>query len=97
MKFRMRLFTVLAFLDVAWMFLSFSMTGQRLANITNTDASAGTRAGATVGAGLSVTIILCVGLPLLLFFLFMAWRNRVGWIAKQRHEEVMKSIPRQEF
>lgn len=101
MRFRKRLFTVLAILSLGWIVWGLSVTGGAVG--TSSERADATyqqdsieRASATVGigigAGLSTAIFLCTGLPLLLLFSLLAWRNGVGLREKQRHEEMLAAV-----
>lgn len=45
--------------------------------------------GSTIGAGISTSIILCTGLPFLLIFGFLYWRNGVAIRHAREHAEML--------
>jgi hypothetical protein len=100
MKFRKNLFTVLAFLSLAFMAYGFLATGAAVDEVTSTavptvegsDAETTTAfrdAGVAVGAGVSITIFLCIGFPFFVVFSLLAWRNSAGLKAERRHQELL--------
>jgi hypothetical protein len=92
MLFRKRLFTLLALLALGWIALGFWSTSTYNAT-RNAEVGAevserpGYQAGQVVGSGLALTFFLCTGLPLLLTFSLLAWRNGVGLRNERRHQE----------
>lgn len=54
--------------------------------------SAGTAVGATIGGGLGVAFFLCTGLPLLLIFGFLYWRNGVAMRRAKEHAETIEAL-----
>lgn len=101
MKFRSRLFGLLALLSLAWLCYGVTATSSAFNSVVSTpaatagslsqsDANAARAAGATIGSGISLTIFACTGLPLLLIFGLLSWRNSAGLRAKQRHEELLE-------
>lgn len=48
--------------------------------------------GATVGGGLGVAFFLCTGLPFLLIFGFLYWRNGVAMREEKRHSETIEAL-----
>lgn len=101
MLFRKRLFAVLAILSLAWIVYGFSNTSRAISTTSETlnatyEAGSAERAasnvGIGIGAGLSVTIFLCTGLPLFFFFALMAWRNSVGLRNERRHQEQIAAM-----
>lgn len=99
MLFRKRLFTVLALIALGWMALGVWSTSTYNAK-RNADVGAevierpGYQAGQAVGSGLALTFFLCTGLPLLLAFSLMAWRNSVGLANERRHRETIAALKR---
>lgn len=97
MRFRKWLFIVLALLALGWMVLGLSATSSAFqTGVARNAALEGVQqdaanTGTTIGAGLTSTFTLCTGLPLLLLFSFLAWRNAVGIREKKRHEELLQA------
>jgi len=48
--------------------------------------------GATVGSGLSVAVFLCTGVPFLLIFGFLYWRNGVAMRQEKQHAETIEAL-----
>ena len=110
MLFRARFFGLLALLSLAWIVYGFVATGNAASNVLSTpvasgsdtvlskaDAQAATNAGVALGTGLGLTVFACTGLPFLLVFGLLSWRNSVGLKTQKRHEEtldVMRNAPR---
>ena len=104
MKFRSRLFGVLALLALAWlcygMFAYTSYFGTFLnratpvpsGSLSSEDRTAIQNAGATIGTGVGMTFVLCTGLPLLALFGLLSWRNGVGLRKEQMHREQLEAI-----
>ena len=99
MKFRSRLFWLLALLAMGWIIFGMMATGDAVSNsmdqsdltyeagsIQRTAADTGT----AIGAGISTAFVLCTGVPLFLIFAFMGWRNGVGYRQKIRHDELIR-------
>lgn len=49
-------------------------------------------AGTVVGAGISTTIFLCTGIPALLLFGFLYWRNGVAMRNAKQHAETIDAL-----
>lgn len=103
MKFRSRLFGLLALLSLAWLCYGVTATGSAFSSVVSTpergssslsasDANAAKAVGATLGSGLSLTIFACTGLPFLLIFGLLSWRNSVGLKTQKRHEETLDAM-----
>ena len=97
MQFRQWLFTLLAVVALGWIVLGLSATGnafnqgvERNAALEGVQQDAA-NTGTTIGAGLTTSFTLCTGLPLLLLFSFLAWRNAVGLREKKRHQELIQA------
>lgn len=96
MRFRQIFFWILALLALGWIILGFA-TGSDVStqmyaeNALETDETMRTASdlGTTLGAGIGYTFFLCTGLPFLLLFSFLAWRNGVGLREERRHQELM--------
>src|SRR5260370_17026039 len=54
--------------------------------LSATEAQAARSVGAAIGGGLGVTFFVCTGVPLVTLFALLAWRNRVGLITENRHQ-----------
>lgn len=103
MKFRSRLFGVLALLSLAWicygMFTASSVASNMLSatvtpagNLDAETARAARAAGVGIGAGIGLTFFLCSGLPLFVLFSLLSWRNSVGLRKEQMHREQLEAI-----
>lgn len=98
MRFRKWLFTLLALLALAWIVMGLSATSNAFqTGVARNAALEGVQqdaanTGTTLGAGLTSTVTLCTGLPLLLLFSLLAWRNAVGIREKKRHQEVLQAL-----
>ena len=87
MKFRQRLFWILAVLVVLYVsaaVLTDTNTSEICADASNTEVC---NAAASVGAGIGTTIVLCIGAFLFTVFALLAWRNGVGLATERRHQE----------
>jgi len=97
MRFRAQLFTILALISVLWL-CGGSTLAIHSAQITASNPTADIQykgayaAGAGVGGAIVVTFFTCSGVPLLLLFLFLAWRNRVGIGIEKRHKEMLQAM-----
>lgn len=103
MKFRSRLFGVLALLSLAWIcygvFTASSVASNMLSatvtpagNLDAETAQAARAAGVGIGAGIGLTFFLCSGLPLFVLFSLLSWRNSVGLRKEQMHREQLEAI-----
>lgn len=104
MKFRSRLFGVLALLSLAWIcygtFAYTSYFGDFLnrptpppsGSLTSEDRTNIQNAGATIGTGIGFTFVLCTGLPFFALFGLLAWRNSAGLRKEQMHKEQLNAI-----
>lgn len=97
MKFRKQFFSVLALLALLWIGAGFIISSDAYTETVEENAvtaqsqamqDAG-EAGAAIGATIGLTIFLCTGLPFLLLFSLLAWRNGAGLKAEQRHQEML--------
>lgn len=61
-------------------------------NADGTTADAAFNAGAGIGGGLGVTFFACTGIPALLLFGLLSWRNGVGIKTEQRHREQIEAL-----
>ena len=99
MRFRQVLFTILALLALVWILFGISTTGQVVDNTVAESSRYGSstayQAGVAIGAGLGLTFFICTGLPFLVTFSLLAWRNGVGARNEQRHQEMIGAISRQ--
>lgn len=55
-------------------------------------ASAAYQAGTMIGGGISTALFLCTGVPALLLFGFLYWRNGVAIRESKRHEETIAAM-----
>lgn len=94
MRFRKRFFGILALLTViiaiAWIATGLSATEEKE---TTSEAE---EVGKTIGQGIGVSLILCITLPLALFFALLSWRNSVGLATERRHQEELEALRRQQ-
>lgn len=105
MRFRKYFFTILALISLAWIAYGLSVTGGAVESTSQGadaryEAGSVERASATVGIGIGASLglafFLCTGLPFLLLFSFLAWRNNVGLRQERHHKEVMAAMQRSE-
>lgn len=98
MQFRARMFAIFFILSLLWIGYGIVVTGSAYSSVTKNaidrnstlsekDQITLTQAGAAMGSGLVITTFLCTGIPAALFFGLLSWRNNVGIVNKQRHEE----------
>lgn len=105
MQFRARFFGVLAILALLWIVYGFVATSSAASNVMATpvavatdsvlsqsEAQAATNAGVALGTGLGIGIFACTGLPFLLIFGLLSWRNSVGLKTQKRHEETLAAM-----
>lgn len=103
MKFRSRLFGVLALLSLAWMcygvYASSSVASNLLeatvtpaSGIDTETAQAARTVGVGIGAGIGLTFFLCSGIPFFLLFSLLSWRNSAGLRKEQMHQEQLNAI-----
>lgn len=97
LKTRMWIFRILALLALSWIVLGFIVTGNaanETAQATNPQGDvekAGTVLGLAICSSGSIAVFLCTGLPFLLTFALLAWRNGAGLRIEQRHLETLSS------
>lgn len=93
MKFRKRLFSLLAVLvvlnGIVWI-TSYNDDVQQIEVQNETE-----QAARDVGEGIGVTIILCLSIPFFVAFALLAWRNSVGLRAEERHQEHIEALRQQ--
>jgi len=93
MRFRKNCFGILALLTVivavAWIASGLAATEEEP---TTSEAE---EAGRTIGQGSGVTTILCITIPLALFFALLSWRNSVGLGTERRHQEELEALRKQ--
>lgn len=61
--------------------------GTPVATVNPTAVAVGTAIGATISSGLGITFFLCTGIPFLLIFAFLYWRNGVALRSERQHAE----------
>jgi uncharacterized membrane protein len=59
---------------------------------TQAQTSAAYQAGTMLGGGISTAFFLCTGVPALLLFAFLFWRNGVAIRESKRHEETIAAM-----
>jgi hypothetical protein len=96
MRFRKRLFTVLALLiglGMCWLIGAAALNWGEFSD--QTAATGGDREVAeTVGAMAWLaesSVYLCVGIPLFFLFALLGWRNSVGLREEKRHQERLQT------
>lgn len=99
MRFRQRLFMVLALMALAWIAYGFYVSAnvyqrQTAENETTISASqqGAAQAGTAIGTGIGLTFFLCSGLPFFVLFSLLSWRNGVGLKREQMHKEQLAAI-----
>lgn len=96
MRFRANLFTVLAILALLFIIYGFAVSSNAFNAVVSTPVPASSAdartAGAAIGAGIASTTFLCMGSPFLVLFSLLAWRNRAGIRAEERHQEQLDAI-----
>lgn len=70
-----------------------SVTGEQL-NTTEAQASAGYQAGTVIGGGIGLTVVLCTGVPALLIFGILYWRNGVAIRETKKHNQMVDAMRR---
>lgn len=93
MRFRHRLFTVLALLTLIYAGSGIVYTSNVVSRQTapaGYDATQTTsyNVGVGLGSGISYLWFVCTGIPLWTLFSLLAWRNRVGYERKQAYNEM---------
>lgn len=99
MKFRSRLFSVFFVLALLWtcggLWYTSGIAARQLAEneerFTENQQAAAT-VGTATGATIFYAIILCTGIPALLLFGLLSWRNSAGIRKEQMHAEQLKAI-----
>lgn len=95
MRFRKRLFTVLAILCLLWIAYGCTSAGQvtsKQLQSQQAQSSTAYQAGTLIGTSVISTVFLCTGVPLFFLFALLAWRNGVGLTNKKRHEETIAAL-----
>lgn len=87
MRFRSRLFTLVAGLAMLWMIYGLSAVSNRPP--VSTDGAA---VGQAVGSTITVALFACTGVPVFVLALFLSWRNRVGLREQVRHQEKLTAL-----
>ena len=89
---------ILTLLALGWIaygvIASLGATGSQL-NTAEAQASAGYQAGTLIGGGIGLSIFLCTGLPLLLVFGILYWRNGVAIRETKKHNQMVDAMRRQ--
>lgn len=82
---------ILTLLSIGWVCYGITVTASAVNTTTDTVNAQSTayQAGTAIGAGLSITVFLCTGIPLLLFFGFLYWRNGVAIREARRFNKSM--------
>jgi hypothetical protein len=94
MRLRKRIFTLLSLFVAGVMALGI-VVSLNAKTTGNPNASQETQDIAdTIVQSSGVCLFVCAGLPLLLVFLFMAWRNAVGLRTETYHHEQLDAINR---
>lgn len=92
------LWGILFLLAMAWVCYGavtfFSATGSQL-NTVEAQQSEGFAAGTVIGGGLGIAFFLCTGIPLLILFGILYWRNRVAIREAKRHNQTIQVMRRQ--
>lgn len=91
MKFRSRLFGVLAILTVLLVIGLVAGADPSNETCVETTNQAACEAGSAIGTGAAVSIVLCVGLILFVTFALLAWRNGAGYRVERRHREQLEA------
>lgn len=88
MKFRKHLFRLLGLLTtliaILWIVGGLSGVDEEPAQ------SEAEEVGRAVGSGAAISVILCITVPLAMFFFIMSWRNAVGIRMEKRHQEQLE-------
>lgn len=97
MLFRKRLFTALAVLSLLYVLGGLVLVGGAAANTSAENPYGGASAsaynlGIGLGAATLMTVVFCTGLPMLLLFSLLAWRNGAGLRAERRHQKQLAAL-----
>lgn len=102
MKFRQRLFWILAILTIFIMFTWMSGYSESVAGIKADGSESRTATqqqayelGTDIGEGIGTSMIICITLPVFFLFIILAWRNGAGYDKNQKHAEMMEAIQHQ--
>lgn len=92
MKFRHRLFTVLALLALLYagsgiVYTSNVLSRQTAPSDYDSTQTTSYNVGVGIGSGVSYLFFTCTGIPLWTLFSLLAWRNKVGYERKQAQDE----------
>lgn len=89
---------ILLLLSLGWICYGVTSTAGIVGNQLNTSEarnSEGFQAGTVIGGGLGLTFFLCTGVPLLLLFGILYWRNGVAIRETKKHNQTIQAMRRQ--
>lgn len=88
---------ILTLLSVGWICYGIStltsVTGNQLST-AEAQRSAGYQAGTLLGGGIGLTVVLCTGVPALLIFGILYWRNGVAIRETKKHNQMVDAMRR---
>lgn len=85
---------VLTLLSLAWLCYGLLVSSSAYEQVTQNATSEAAQAGVALGASMGVGLFLCTGLPFLLIFGFLYWRNGVAMRNERQHAEMLRAVQR---
>ena len=92
MRFRKRLFTVLAVLAALWACGGSYFASQFYAGAAQQTKDTTDQLAIGIANTTWLAIFLCTGIPLFFFFALLAWRNSVGLRNERKHQETLAAM-----
>ncbi len=100
MKFRSRFFGVLFILALLWTCggvwyvngIAARLHNENTQEFESSSQRAAANVGTATGATLFYAIVLCTGIPALLLFGLLSWRNSAGLRREQMHKEQLDAL-----
>lgn len=96
MRFRSRLFGVLFILALLYtcggLWYTSSIASRNIQDNSSQENTEARNVGTGIGAGIIYAIVLCPGIPLLLLFGLLSWRNSAGLATERRHQEQLNAL-----
>lgn len=78
--------------SVGWICLGLANVTNVAGDLIESNTSESYQAGVALGSGVGFTLYACTGLPLILLFGFLYWRNGIAIREEQRHQQTMEAM-----